>query len=174
MIRKNKKGFLLAEQTVKIIIALLSIIILVFLLVSLYYGKVTAEKKRQANQILIGSSNSFEDFLNTVESGKVESNNFPVKGAVGWYFYFFTGQEIKPNTCVGKNCVCICDDVVGFNLIDWSSERERQIEECNENGACLIVENLKEYGDKFEMFEITTNTNILIEKQGEKIALSKT
>ena len=169
---KRRKGFLLAEQTVKIIIALIAIIVLVFLLVSLYYNKVNAEKQRQAVYSLTGP-NKLEDFISTVDSGEKEFNEVTLEEPLGWYLLFFTGGEIKPNACGGDNCVCICSNVASFNLLDpFSSEKERQIEECDTNGACLIVSSLKDYME-IEQFEVTKGVEILIKREGEKIGISK-
>ena len=172
-LRKNKKGFLLAEQTVKIIISLLAIAGLIFLLVSLYYSSQTAEKKRQATQMLTESNNGLDDVLKKFISSDNSSMNFQFNGALGWYMYFFTGTKIRPNECLGDNCICICDNVGSFDWFGLSaSELERQVEECDENGACLVIETLVDY-PSVDGFEMTKGLNVLIEKQEGGILISK-
>lgn len=159
----NKKGFLLAEQTIKIVIALIAIVLLVFLLVNLYYSRVRAENQAAAINSLTGQ-NKIEDYIN--QGGTVEP--LGILRPKGWYLLSFTG-EIKPNSCLGQNCLCICYNVASFHLIKsfYTDEIERQIEECDANGACLIVENLID-----RELEIKIPVNISIKKQDNNIIVS--
>jgi len=167
---KSKRGFLLAEQTVKIIIALIGILILVFLLVSLYYSKIKADKQAKAFNTLTGNER-IEDNLKQVEEGKVNPARLQIFEPAGWYIFLFTGEGIKPNSCVGENCICICADVWAFNIIDpFSNERERQTEECDEDGACLIINNLENREDQIE---IIRDMYLLIKKENNKIKVLK-
>ena len=50
--KKNKKGFLLAEETLKIILALICIVFLVYFLVYLYFSNVDSKKLEQAKSSL--------------------------------------------------------------------------------------------------------------------------
>ena len=168
--KKNKKGFLLAEQTVKLVIALIAIGFLVFLLVSLYYGRATAEKKKQAIETLTGD-NMIEGHLRNIRvDGDIA--NVSILTPRGWDFFSFTGNNPKPNDCRGQNCLCICDSVwaVSWNSL-WTSERERQINECEKNGACLVIPKLE--SEEIEGIRIDGQIRIFIKQEGGEIKISK-
>jgi len=163
---KNKNGFLLAEQTIKIIIALIAIVLLVFLLVNLYYSRVRAENQAAAINSLTGQ-NKIEDYIQVVNQG-INVEPLEILRPKSWYLFSFT-RDIRPNSCVGQNCLCICDNVGSFHLIKsfYTDEIERQIEECDANGACLVVENLID-----RELEIEIPVNISIKKQDNNIVIS--
>jgi hypothetical protein len=159
---KKKKGLLLASETVKIVIALIAITFLIVMVGSIYFNKVKAEKKVQAESVLLLSTNSLEAYINKIRSGG-EGDPFIVSEPVGWYVFSFTKDE-KPNNCFGENCLCICGNV-------WLNVFDRQIKECDEDGICLVVEDLKSYSDELE-FEITAEKKGLLllfvsEEQGK-------
>jgi len=156
----NKGGFLLANQVVKIVIAIICIVFLVYLLSSLYFAKVNAEKLKKAKDFLEGENGVNSIVSNIKEEGIVTMNRAPS----GWYLFSFTGQ-IKPNNCLGKNCVCVCDNKYFGDYFD------RQTSECNDNGACLIIENLKSYSPELE-FVIDINKGLSIKKLNNQIELS--
>jgi type II secretory pathway pseudopilin PulG len=160
---KNKNGFLLAEETLKIIIAVICIAVLAYLIISIYFSSLNSDKLKQAQETLTGSSQSIESAINRVlSSGKSES--FYIANPQSWYLFSFTDQ--KPNSCGGKNCICICDKVTIFYTI------EKQITECSDNGVCTSVEQL----ENFEPIEIKKSTegltSILLEKDGNKLKIS--
>lgn len=173
----NKKGFLLGEETVKIVIALIVVIVLIVLLVNLYMNQANAAKQKQAIDVL-EDVNKVKGRLTSLKLNG-SSEDLDVQAPKGWYFITFTGEEIKPNDCRGMNCLCICDSVWGFNLFDWSSKRDRQAEECNENGACLSIDTpdffkLKDYyyldsGEKVK--EITDATKIKFVKEEDRTSI---
>ncbi|HKL23701.1 MAG TPA: hypothetical protein VJ912_00005, partial [Candidatus Nanoarchaeia archaeon] len=138
IILKNKKGFLLAEETLKIILAVIGIGFLVFLLGSLYFNSSGEAKLRQAHEVLIGSENSIEDTIDSVKKrqGNLEdgsAQNFSFVNPEGWSLFSFTIKKDKniPRSCANKNCLCVCDSL----LIKKDFIRgERQAEECGQNG----------------------------------------
>ena len=156
MIKKNKKGMLLAEETLKTVIAVIAISFLVYFLVSLYFGNLDESRQKHAEETL----NSISGII---DSGK---ENLTAITPSGWYLFGFTGEE-KPNPCAGKNCLCICDKNFGINF--WES----QSEECGDDGRCLIIENL----EAFEEIEILDSgeglTNIIIKKVNDKIVVER-
>ncbi len=162
LLKKNRKGFLLAEETLKIILAVISIGFLVYFLSALYFANQDSEELEQAE----ASLKKISEIVDSDEDGVVEAIN-----PEGWYLFDFTENE-KPNSCVGKSCLCICDKVliddILFGLISG-----RQANECNENGACLVVLEL----EKFDEIEIKNPkeglTGILIKKQNNKILISE-
>jgi len=160
----DKKGFLLAEETLKILIAVIALVFLVYFLVSLYFAKVNGDKFEQAEALLEGSSESFEVIMNNISEGEIKTKE--VIEPRGWYVFSFAGSEIaKPNVCANNNCVCICDDVVWEGL-----NEDRQQKECSEDGVCLIEESLGE----FEEIKITGDLKILrFLKTGGRIYISE-
>ena len=143
---KNKKGFLLAEETLKIVLAVIAISFLISFLTSLYFAKVNSEKLKQAEAILKGDSEgSIKMAINSLEDKN--STEFHLQSPKGWYLFGFVGDE-KPNSCAGENCLCICDKV----LIDtfFGIGKSRQAKECSDGGTCLFVQNLKEF-DKIKI-----------------------
>jgi hypothetical protein len=70
----------------------------------------------------------------------------------GWYLIGFVGEEAKPNLCLGKNCACICP-----NAWDYYDKFKRQAKKCDEDGACLIIEELKD----FNRIKIVGTENII-------------
>jgi len=144
----KKRGFLLASQTVKIVIAVICIVFLVFFLTQLYFSKVTEEKGRQAASTLLDSTNSISKWIDQIKAGEtLKKNKFELKNPKGWYVFSFTGAEKKPNSCVNKNCLCICE-----NVIDYF---DRQIKYCDEDGACLIIPELEDRDIEKEIFDGT-------------------
>jgi hypothetical protein len=156
---KNKKGFLLGSETLKIIIAVICIVFLIFLLFQLYYSATGQEKTRQAQE-------SMEKILLEIEridnGGEPLGQGIHVPNPSGWYVFSFT-EDKKPNSCAGAKCICICDNVL-FDFFD------RQIKECDKKGACNVVSNLK----KFDEMEIGKGgINLLVEEINNEIEIRK-
>jgi hypothetical protein len=168
---KNKRGFLLGEETLKIIVAVICIILLVGLLVALYYSQINSAKTKQAQATLTNSSESIASVIERVELGQGLNGSSETKlihNPSGWYLSSYTGNSQKPNSCAGENCLCICDKVFVdtlFGIMD-----SRQLKECDKNGACLIVSDLK---DKEISIKINPGTGLLIKKQDNFIEVSE-
>ena len=162
----KKKGFLLAEETVKIIIALIVIGVLIYLLTSLYFSKVQGDKLKQANSILLNSTGSLQQQIYDLEKGKFESDKFEfvLNNPTGWYFFSFTGNNL-PTKCGGQTCVCICDDT-------WFSSS--QPGECHKNGACLVIPYLNPPKPDLEIYISSENPSTLeISKTGRLINIKE-
>jgi len=138
----NKSGFLLAEETLKIVLAVIAIAFLVYFLYALYFSNIQAEKLKQAEAVLIGSDESIEVVINRVRSSQVlEVKN--VYNPTGWWVFGFVSDP-KPDSCAGQNCLCICDKVSEISFYSFTQEdQERQANKCTEKGVCLVVEDLK-------------------------------
>lgn len=164
----NKKGFLLGEETLKIIIAVICICFLVYLLTMLYFAHINKEKQIQAERIVKGAKEgSIKIAIEKVEQGKGgqfdgNAEVFLLTSPTGWYLFSFTENK-KPNSCLGENCLCVCDNVV--DVLD------RQIKSCDKTGTCLTVKNL----EKFNEIEISANPikGILIKKESGKIIIGE-
>lgn len=139
---KNKRGFLLGEETVKVVIAVICIGFLVYLLVSIYFSYTDSQKTKEATSVISGDHGIAKE-INRINSGGVPNEQgFLVPNPNDWYVFGFTEAK-KPNLCAGQSCICICGKV----LIDFF---DAQINECDDKGACAIVSDLK----KFEPIKI--------------------
>jgi hypothetical protein len=157
---KNKRGMLLAEETLKIIIALIGIGFLVYFLVALYFATQDDKSLEQAKKTL----ERVDDIIKKLAEGKSELQDISPKG---WYLFGFT--EKLPNVCAGGSCVCICDRLWKETSI-FTSWEDRQRNECSEEGACLVVNDLK----KFTEIKITDKlTKIEIKKENSEILITK-
>ncbi|MCX6747042.1 MAG: hypothetical protein NTU63_02810 [Candidatus Pacearchaeota archaeon] len=132
----NKKGFLLGEETLKIVVAVICIIFLIFLLVSVYYAVTGGQKSKEAASILNGANGLTKEIERINLGGTPKPDGFFVPNPVSWYVFSFIGEDKKPNLCTGKDCLCICKNII-INIFD------RQIKDCDDKGACAIVQNLK-------------------------------
>lgn len=123
----DKKGFLLAEETLKIIIAVIAIGFLAYFLVSLYLSAKTSAEAEQAKSTLPFIMNAINQ----------SNSNIDIYNPKGWVigiwphavtsgFGPFKSTKIEnPKTCnnIGlQTCICIC-----------SSD---SADSCNNNGAC--------------------------------------
>lgn len=147
---KNKRGFLLGEETLKIVVALICIIFLIYLLTSIYFSKINETKKIEAKNTL---EKIYEIITNSELSG---SQEYYILNPSRWYLFSFTNK--KPNACANENCICICDKVTNIPLMD---NVKRQLTKCDEKGACQIVSNL----NRFDEIKIKTGIGILIQKE---------
>lgn len=157
----NRKGFLLASTVVKIVIAVICIVFLVYLLSSVYFSRVNAQKKAEALNTLT-SNNKIGDEIKRVHSGgQFNPDGISLFVPKGWYLFSFTGNREKPNSCAGVNCVCICDNMLFGYFI--KTEYERQMEECDENGACIRTPELTNYKEDLEL-EVGPDKFVLVKK----------
>lgn len=156
----KKRGMLLTEETLKIVVAVIALGLLIYFLAGLYYSATGEKKARDARSTVAELS----DVINGLSSS---SQEVFVLQPQKWILFSFTGEEKKPDSCIGENCLCICANVL-VDLFD------RQIKKCDKNGACLAVPNLQEFEDiKIEPYQDTT-TNVNVEELNGKIIISKT
>ena len=85
---KNKKGFLLAEETLKIIIAVIAIGFLVYFLVSLYFSAKASKETEQSEETL-------NFILSEAAAGRAGVDVYNPKN---WWILFKDGE------------LCICED----------------------------------------------------------------
>jgi len=134
---KNKNGFLLAEETLKIIIAVICLGFLAYFLVSIYMNSKTEEKLELAKASL--------GYL--VEEINARHDNVEIYNPKGWVIVSWAKGNM-PNSCSNlgwENCLCICENVgffkKGFNFIKKifvkKDDLERFIKKCDNTGYCL-------------------------------------
>lgn len=158
---KNKYGessTFLASKVVKILIALVCVIFLVYLLTQIWYGATKDSNYKKAEASL--EKISLE--IQRINDGEIENpDGVPIPNP-SWEIISFTESE-KPNVCVNENCICICD----INFLD---NEKSQAKKCDEKGVCKVVENLV----KFETIKISGSGIFLSIKKTEKgIEISK-
>jgi len=153
----NKKGFLLGEETLKIIIAVIAIGFLLYFLASLYFANADQDKIMQAEAVL-------DKVSNIIDNAGVTSETVYALNPSGWHIYSFIKPDELPNDCFGENCLCICKNA----LITWNNGQQTK---CDEKGACLPVANLNSFSEiKIEKGGLT---NIEVNKQAGVAIIEK-
>lgn len=163
----NKRGFLLAEETLKIVIAVICIIFLVYILVAVYNSHTSDKKIQQAKEVFLGKEGAeapgIQNITLSLEEG--ESENKDITDPERWHLYSFVGQE-KPNLCLNQRCLCICE-------VSFIEKLNSQAKKCDDKGACLAIPNL---ADSDVDFKIEGGRNALfieIRKQNGKIFIER-
>ena len=124
----NKGGFLLGEETIKIIIAVICIVALVYFLASLYLAN--------RNKDLELAKTSLEKLITDINAGRTETEIYnPNTWVISSWEYNCNGDKEKslPEYCLNKGwqkCLCICPYAAGAGNYP-------AITTCHKNGACL-------------------------------------
>jgi len=134
---KNKNAFLLAEETVKIIIAVIAISFLAYFLISLYLTNKTEKDLKFAEA-------SLEHLIEEInaEVPEVEIYNPEEWDLVSWPY-----GKILPVSCKNmgwENCLCICNALnigdYAISLIPSISVYQKTSDKCDKSGFCLEVQ----------------------------------
>jgi competence protein ComGC len=158
-IDKNKKGFLLAEETLKIIVAVICILFLVYILIAIYNSQTANKKIEEARDAL----ERVENIVSSLEEGKIERQDIP--NPQGWHLYSFVGEQ-KPNSCLNKNCLCICTDSI-------TQQFKSNARKCDKDGACLVIENLATSDLDLKIRDANNLLFIGIRKQNNQILVGR-
>ena len=151
----NKRGFLLADETLKIVVAVICIVFLVYILVAVYNANTSDKKIKDARDVL----SRIDNITSLIKEGETESQD--IDNPSGWHLYSFVEQE-RPDACLNTNCLCICQKPL-IELLKSTAKK------CNEDGACLVLPNLA--ASKIDL-KIRDPDNLLfinIKKQNGKI-----
>ncbi|MDD5012155.1 MAG: hypothetical protein PHQ66_00705 [Candidatus Nanoarchaeia archaeon] len=160
---KDKRGFLLGEETLKMVIAVICIVFLVYLLVAVYLNVTGQQKLKEAQAIVNGEHGIIAEINRLNLGGNYSADGLVVPNPADWYVFSFVGDDKKPNSCIQQNCICICENAFP-DLFDW------QIKRCDEKGVCSNVGNLQ----KFEKMKIEKAGIIIsINKVNEQIIIEK-
>lgn len=110
---KNKRGILLPES-LRLILALICLVLLIFLAVRLYglfLGKTEIEQAKASLEQISGIMDNLEDG---------ESAKYLVTGPKGWYLVYYNFSEIEksskwgiPRSCGNSDCLCFCPTWLG-------------------------------------------------------------
>jgi hypothetical protein len=171
---KNKRGFLLASQVVKIVIAVICIVFLVYLLASIYFNKINSQKKAEGTAFL----ERLGDQIRAVHGGIPPTAEKDFPNPKGWYLISFTdatreNKDTKPKQCASVKCLCVCDRVWKYAWNSaWASRRERQVAKCDKSGTCIRTPELKNYEDEVAI-ESQPGVYITIKKTQEGVDISK-
>jgi hypothetical protein len=142
----NKKGFLLAEETLKIILAVIVIGFLAYFLASLYL----ANRGEETNNLAKASLKYLTDQLDS------KAAQIQIYNPDGWTITAWKQGGAMPLQCSNSgwnNCICICDG------------------DCNDNGFCS--EYGREIFIKDGSIKIS-NAPIMLEiNYGDKITMEK-
>lgn len=128
---KNKRAFLLAEETVKIIIALVCISFLVYFLSSLYFSNKhngDLNLAKASLEHLISEINSKSENVDIYNPSS--SKYFPG----GWIVISFPLGSEKPSSCSKQgwnDCLCICGEST-TTLTDSGLAQD-----CDSSGTCI-------------------------------------
>jgi len=143
---KNKRGFLLAEETLKIVIAVICLIFLVGFLAKLYYNSSQNKELEQAES-------SLEHLINEINA---ESDEVVIYNPGNpWRIISWFVEEEKPSKCYDwENCLCFCK---GNKFWPEIINLENLKEDCEKKGVC------RELPQKIEV-ENNGNFYIFIEK----------
>lgn len=145
----NKKGFLLAEETLKIIIAVIAIGFLIYFLTSIYLKSQESEKLELAKA-------SLEHLISEIN---LERDEIEIYNPSGWIIISFPIGQAKPNYCNNlnwENCLCICNEA-------WNTIRDSGLAtDCDNSGICMKSD-LKVENEKIKITNPPIKLNIDIE-----------
>ena len=156
----NKRGDILTEKVLNIVIAVLCLGLLFYLLYTIFFAGTTSSKIIEAES----SKELILDEINRIgENGEYNNTGLLIPNPASWFMFSFVDGDLKPNSCVSENCICICEEAIPA-FFDWQEKR------CDEKGSCIPVSNL----NKFEKIKIENNgVWILVNKVNEKIEIRK-
>ena len=124
---KNKKGFLLAEETLKIVIALIAISFLVYFLSSLYFNSQNEKKLEFAK----ASLKHLVEEMNSM--GEDKPKDVEIYNPKGWSISSWPFENTFPEQCSnfeGNRCICICKE-------PWVDFNSNYLGNCNDKSICM-------------------------------------
>lgn len=154
---KNKKAIVLPE-TLKLIIAILCIVLLIYLAVSIYglFNNKTALEQAK------GSMAQMSLKLDKIEKYSENSTEFLLESPAKWYLISFPYKDgvETPSQCK-RYCICIC----------MEGDKENALNSCA-NGICKDVSRRIETFNDAPIY-ITGPMNLIIKNTGNKIIVNK-
>lgn len=153
--KMNKKGMLLASETLKIVVAAICIGFLIYLLSALYFANSDKKSIEEAS----GQLEKIKVIINNFDSGNLSGDVYAL-APNDWGIYSFNQGEIKPNACANVNCICFCEDV-------YDDFFNGQFKKCNKQSVCLANERFLEFEDI--EFVDGGKTSIKISKENGRI-----
>ena len=174
IIEKQKKGFLLAEETLKLILAVIAIVFLAYLLFSLYRANRDAKDLNLAKE-------SLAFLFQEINTQKTEVD---IYNPDGWVIlsWPYQDEEKRPKSCSNLgwgSCICIVDDLnLGNQLLSTlpftTNVRDKFLKKTDEKGTCIEnIKNLivKKEGDQQQPILIENPpVKLIIDYQNKKIS----
>ena len=157
--RKSKKGFLLGEFNLKLIIAIICIIILLYLLFNLYATFTNKGKIQQAESSL---DRVIEGIGITESSGS--KYQYVLTEPRDWLLLYFGSGVLKPKSCENKECICICEKPGWFS--------SNQASKCESVGVCKITSRKINIENGINGISINPSEST-IKKQNNEISIRK-
>ena len=151
---------LLTEEVLKMVVAIIGLALLAYFLVSFFSSDIKAKKQKEA-------LNTLDKISEIISQVTTSGGNITALQPKKWTLFSFVGEDKKPSSCFGQNCMCICKKVIG-DVFDW------QIKKCAKEGTCLVVSNLERFEDiKIEAYTKEGTTNINIREINGRIQINK-
>lgn len=123
----NKKADMMPEEALKIIMAVLGVVLLLYLAFSLYGIFMSKTQLEQASAVL----SSLSGKANVLESGNNAS--VLVTSPRDWNLYVFNSGQISPKLCSNSACICICEQYFS------TAEINKAVDSCEKNGVCQKI-----------------------------------
>ena len=117
----NKKGFFLAEETMKIILAVICLGFLIFVLGKMYYSYTADKEVQQAKDTL----SRIEKEINSMKEG--EKRDIIIYSPNSWFLVGFGKQEM-PVFCSEKkweSCLCICEKITKLDTFSGKTAKDK-------------------------------------------------
>jgi len=155
----GEKGFLLAEETLKIVVSLIVVGFLVYFLYSLYFSNSENKELQQAEA-------SLTYLKNQLDSGNTEAILF---NPGGWSLLSWPYENEIPNSCSKenwKNCICICNNPTFLTSGNFKDN-------CNnsEKGVCLEnTGNFEVTQDNIQLPIKIENPPVILKIENKKIS----
>lgn len=128
----NKKGFLLAEETLKIILAIIAILFLTYLLFSIYQNNKDEKDLKLAKA-------SLDHLIQEMNAEEIEVEIYNPKG---WWIISWPYKGKKPLSCSNlgwENCLCIVK-LGTLDKLTFSYSLENYIKNIDKgNGICQKI-----------------------------------
>ena len=135
----NKKGNLLTSEVLKIVVGVICVGFLVYFIGALYFSNVLDKKTIEAESLMEKIKGELLNMELQELSGFEVYDIAPDK----WWVFGFVSPEIGPNLCSGENCLCVCKKSDGL----FGNNDEKQLMGCDKDGACVAIENLKDFSE---------------------------
>jgi len=152
----NRNGFLLAEETLKMIIAVVALVVLVGLLVKVYYNN-------QDSKELELAKSSLEKLEKAIGDNLIEVQIF---NPDGWSFSTWPNDGEIPDVCSNmkwEKCICLCE----APIIKFSTN---YLDNCNDGKTGICFENEKDLGIPSLHIEIDGITVLKINYEDNEIS----
>jgi len=160
--RMNKKGNLLGEYTLKIIISAMALLLLLYLLFVLYSTFTDKQSFARAEATL----ESLNEKMADARENQTGSESIPLLEPNGWRLISFApslSAADKPDKCQ-KNCICLCEDEDTAWKLWWAKD---QIEKCNIRGVC------KNYDAGINDLKIELRKDVEVKFQGGNYVITE-